>query len=59
VVQQDAYGFDAVQALDLAAGRVNWGLVGMQERIEALGGTFAIESPAGRGTTVLPRVPLH
>jgi signal transduction histidine kinase len=31
----------------------------MKERIEALGGTFAIESRSGRGTTVLLRVPLH
>jgi signal transduction histidine kinase len=32
------------------------GLVGLSDRIEALGGTFQVTSPAGRGTTVLIEV---
>jgi signal transduction histidine kinase len=28
------------------------GLVGLKDRIEALGGTFSVHSPAGHGTTV-------
>jgi signal transduction histidine kinase len=36
----------------------HWGVLGMQERIEALGGRFTIESHAGQGTSVLLRVPL-
>lgn len=35
------------------------GLIGMRERIESLGGFFAIESEAGRGTTVTARIPLQ
>jgi signal transduction histidine kinase len=35
------------------------GLVGLSDRIEALGGTFQVTSPAGRGTTVLIEVPLE
>ncbi|MEU4428337.1 GAF domain-containing protein [Actinoplanes sp. NPDC024001] len=34
------------------------GLLGLKDRIEALGGTFEINSPAGTGTTVTCRVPL-
>jgi signal transduction histidine kinase len=32
------------------------GLVGLSDRIEALGGTFQVTSPAGHGTTVLIEV---
>jgi GAF domain-containing protein len=35
------------------------GLVGLSDRIEALGGTFQVTSPAGHGTTVLIEVPLE
>jgi signal transduction histidine kinase len=58
-IEDDGVGFDAAQALDLEAGRVNWGLVGMRERIEATGGSFEIESRPGEGTTLLLRVPLQ
>jgi hypothetical protein len=30
-----------------------------QDRIEALGGTFSVHSPAGRGTTVSCQLPVH
>jgi signal transduction histidine kinase len=33
------------------------GLVGLRDRIEALGGTLEVTSPAGRGTTLLIEVP--
>ena len=35
------------------------GLLGLKDRIEALGGTFELRSPAGGGTTVDCRVPLE
>jgi signal transduction histidine kinase len=35
------------------------GLFGMRERIEMLGGTLAIESEPGKGTTVKAEVPCH
>jgi signal transduction histidine kinase len=35
------------------------GLVGLSDRIEALGGTLQITSPAGTGTTLLIEVPLE
>jgi signal transduction histidine kinase len=34
------------------------GLVGLKDRIEALGGTFAIHSPIGGGTTVTCELPV-
>ena len=34
------------------------GLRGLTDRIEALGGTLALESPAGGGTRLLARIPL-
>jgi signal transduction histidine kinase len=34
------------------------GLVGLQDRIEALGGTFSVHSPAGHGATVSCGLPV-
>jgi Signal transduction histidine kinase len=35
------------------------GLVGLSDRIEALGGTLQVTSPAGKGTTLLIEIPLE
>jgi signal transduction histidine kinase len=35
------------------------GLLGLRDRIEALGGALRVTSPAGRGTTLLIEVPLE
>jgi signal transduction histidine kinase len=35
------------------------GLVGLKDRIEALGGTFSVHSPAGRGTSVSCELPVN
>jgi signal transduction histidine kinase len=34
------------------------GLLGLKDRIEALGGTFSVHSPVGRGTTVTCEIPV-
>jgi signal transduction histidine kinase len=34
------------------------GLLGLRDRIEALGGTLQVTSPAGKGTTLLVEIPL-
>ena len=34
------------------------GLIGLRDRVEAIGGTIVIQSPAGAGTTVLVSLPL-
>jgi signal transduction histidine kinase len=34
------------------------GLVGLQDRVEALGGTITIDSPAGSGTCAVVKLPI-
>jgi signal transduction histidine kinase len=34
------------------------GLKGLRERVEAVGGTFAVDSPAGRGTHIIAAIPI-
>jgi signal transduction histidine kinase len=58
-VEDDGVGFDTAEGRDTAAARTRWGVLGMKERIEALGGQFTVESQPGIGTTVLLRVPLE
>ena len=35
------------------------GLIGLADRVEALGGTISVDSPAGVGTTLLVDLPLE
>jgi signal transduction histidine kinase len=35
------------------------GLLGLRDRIEALGGTLQVTSPIGKGTTLLIEIPLE
>jgi signal transduction histidine kinase len=46
---------DGIGGADLARGS---GLIGLRDRIEALGGTFAVVSPRGEGTTVSCQLPI-
>jgi signal transduction histidine kinase len=50
-VRDDGHGFDPQRAKGM-------GLLGMQERVARLGGSFAIESRAGEGTSLLITLPL-
>ncbi|NNV07393.1 sensor histidine kinase [Geobacillus sp. C56-T2] len=52
-VKDDGKGFDPAVKKENA-----FGLIGMRERVELLGGTLAIRSKPGGGTTVFIRVPL-
>jgi signal transduction histidine kinase len=47
---------DGIGGATLARGS---GLLGLKDRIEALGGTFSVHSPAGRGTTVSCQLPVN
>jgi GAF domain-containing protein len=47
---------DGIGGADLSAGS---GLVGLSDRIAALGGTLQVTSPAGHGTTLLIEIPLE
>jgi signal transduction histidine kinase len=46
---------DGIGGADLTRGS---GLVGLKDRVEAIGGTFAVDSPPGHGTTVRCAFPL-
>jgi signal transduction histidine kinase len=53
ILQDDGRGFDPDSARD------GWphGIMGMQQRVRALGGKFSLESAPGRGTTLRVTVP--
>ena len=57
-VRDDGVGFD-VRHLQGASGKKGLGLVAMQERVSAIGGTLHIESHPGRGTEVRLRLSLE
>lgn len=54
-VHDDGMGFEpALYSSD----RQGWGLAGMQERVEAVGGALRIESAPGRGTSIEAAIPI-
>ena len=57
-IQDNGQGFDPEQALKRVFGREHFGLLGMQERAESLGGTCEINSQPGAGTTIMVDIPL-
>jgi signal transduction histidine kinase len=57
-IADDGKGFD-VPAVLSRKGRVGLGLIGMRERINALGGTFAIDCVPGQGTEINIAIPLE
>jgi signal transduction histidine kinase len=57
-IRDDGAGFD-VRAVQAPGRRKGLGLIGMQERLSAIGGTVRIESGRGRGTELLIRLPLE
>jgi two-component system sensor histidine kinase UhpB len=54
----DGCGFEPDVALARERDREHFGLKGIQERAEAMGGIFRLESQAGHGTTVAIEIPL-
>ena len=55
-IKDDGQSFP-VQRLLLARGSKRLGLLGMRERLEMVGGTFAVESAPGKGTTITAKIP--
>jgi PAS domain S-box-containing protein len=53
IVEDNGAGFDTSATLD----GDHFGLLGMRERAETLGGTLTIESRPGKGTTIVAEVP--
>jgi signal transduction histidine kinase len=54
-VRDDGRGFEAESALRV--GGPHFGLLGMRERAMALGGTLALTSESGKGTTIRAQLP--
>jgi signal transduction histidine kinase len=57
-IRDDGGGFDSSQSR-AASGRKGLGLIAMQERVTAIGGTLHIESRSGQGTELSIRLPLE
>jgi signal transduction histidine kinase len=57
-IRDDGGGFDSSHA-HAAPGRKGLGLIAMQERVSAIGGTLHIESRSGVGTELSIRLPLE
>jgi signal transduction histidine kinase len=51
-ITDDGHGFDPKRQRGM-------GILGMEERVRRLGGTFTIESAPGKGATVKAELPLH
>jgi signal transduction histidine kinase len=56
-IEDDGKGFDP-DSVARREGRRSWGLMGIRERAEILGGTATIESAPGKGTHVEVRIPV-
>src|ERR1700686_4075933 len=57
-IRDDGGGFDSSQARAIP-GRKGLGLIAMQERVTAIGGTLRIDSRPGQGTELSIRIPLE
>jgi two-component system, NarL family, sensor histidine kinase DegS len=57
-ISDNGKSFPVAQVLS-AKNHRRLGLIGMRERIEMIGGTFAIESSRGKGTTVCAEIPFQ
>jgi signal transduction histidine kinase len=58
LIQDDGIGFDAASVLSCTA-RGGLGLIGIRERLNAVGGTLQLDSAPGRGTTLLVKIPVE
>jgi len=57
IVEDDGLGFDLGEARNGDDPAHGFGLIGMRERTELLGGEFDIESVSGKGTSIMVKIP--
>ncbi|WP_461030378.1 sensor histidine kinase, partial [Streptomyces sparsus] len=57
-IVDDGRGFDLHRLSAFASGAGGFGLAAMRARVDALGGTFAVEAAPGHGTALAARLPL-
>jgi signal transduction histidine kinase len=55
-IKDDGKSFDMKRVM-LARGNKRLGLLGMRERLEMVGGSVAVESAPGKGTTIIAQIP--
>jgi signal transduction histidine kinase len=58
LVHDDGVGFDSPSMVSGAV-RGGLGLIGIRERLNAVGGTLQINSVVGRGTDLLIKIPVE
>ena len=58
-IEDDGAGFEVASASETSDQRRGWGILGMRERAELLGGTLHVASRKDEGTTVRVTVPLQ
>ena len=56
-IEDDGQGFDPAQVSGRVSSAGGMGLVQMRERVESRGGSYRVESEAGRGTRIEARLP--
>ncbi len=56
-IEDDGQGFDPAQVSGRVSSAGGLGLVQMRERVESRGGSYRVESEAGRGTRIEARLP--
>jgi signal transduction histidine kinase len=56
-IKDDGKSFNVERTLHANGGK-RLGLLGMRERVEMVGGKFAVESSPGKGATILAQIPL-
>ena len=52
IIEDTGQGFDLEEVLSVETSKRGFGLTSMRERVEISGGSFAIESAKGKGTTI-------
>lgn len=58
-VQDDGHGFDVERSSEQAIRMHQWGLLGIRERAELVGGEVLVTSQEGLGTTIEVKVPIR
>jgi two-component system sensor histidine kinase UhpB len=56
-VEDDGRGFDVARAAEEALRLRRFGLIGIKERVDLVGGSMVVESRPGRGSRLLARIP--
>jgi two-component system sensor histidine kinase UhpB len=57
-IKDDGHGFEPGKLSNETINMQHWGLIGIQERIELVGGKLSISSDPAHGTTLMVNVPL-